>query len=199
MILRFFFFPDDGAEVDRRSPGNEFHRLGLVAHFRFDDEFVKRALAQRLQEIFFEYLFRRLAAVGFLDFRKDFYHLGFRNGGRLDGDFLHLFVFDEAERALHEIAHHALDVLADIPDLGVFGGFHLDEGRAHELCEPTRNFRLADARRPLHDDVLGRDLLSQFGRKLRPSVTVAERDRDRFLRFRLSDDMFIQFVNDLFG
>src|SRR6478736_4059993 len=31
-----------------------------------------------------------------------------------------------------EIAHDLLDVPADIPDLGEFGRFHLEEGRARE-------------------------------------------------------------------
>ena len=118
---------------------------------------------------------------------------------RLDGDFLHLFLAHEADGALDEVAHHALHVPAHVTDFGVLGGFDLDEGRLDQLCEPAGDLRFAHARRPLHDDVFGSDLLPvRFG-KLAAAIAVAQGDRHRALGLVLPDDIFIQFVYDLFG
>src|SRR6185437_16220959 len=71
------------------------------------------------------------------------------------------------DRALDQIAHHRLDVAADVTDLGELGRFDLYEWRAGELGETPRDLGLADAGRPDEDDVVGRDLLAdRLGRAL---------------------------------
>ena len=112
---------------------------------------------------------------------------------------LELLFLHEADAAFGEIADHALHVSADIADLGVLGRLHLDERRADELGEPAGDLRLSDAGGSLHDDVLGRDLFHLIGRQTASPVAVPQSDRDGALRLVLPDDVFIQFVYDLFG
>jgi hypothetical protein len=98
---------------------------------------------------------------------------------------------------LHEVADHRLDVAADVADLGELRRFDLEERRLRQLREPARDLGLADAGRPDHQDVLGRDLLGELGRQLLAACPVAQRDRDRALRRRLSDDVLVQLGDDL--
>src|SRR5579864_4250719 len=37
-------------------------------------------------------------------------------------DFVELFLAHHVDRGFHQVAHHGLDVAADVADLGVFGG-----------------------------------------------------------------------------
>src|SRR6185437_11947320 len=101
------------------------------------------------------------------------------------------------DRALDEIAHHRLDVAADVADLGELGGLDLYERRAGELGETPRDLGLADAGRPDEDDVVGRDLLAdRLGRAL-AAPPVAEGDGDGLLRLGLADDVAIELGGDL--
>ena len=64
-----------------------------------------------------------------------------------------------------QIAHDLLHVAADIADFREFRRFDFEERRLRELGETPRNLRLADARRPDHQDVLRQHFFAQFGRR----------------------------------
>ena len=67
------------------------------------------------------------------------------------------------DRELDEIAHHRLDVAADVADLGELRGLDLDERRLRQPRQPAGDLGLADAGRSDHQDVLRRDLLGHLG------------------------------------
>ena len=83
---------------------------------------------------------------------------------------------------LDEIAHHRLDVAADVADLGELRRFDLEERRLREPRQPPRDLGLADAGRTDHQDVLRRDFLGHVGRQPLPAIAVAQRDRHGALR-----------------
>ena len=87
----------------------------------------------------------------------------------------------------------ALHIAPDIADLGEFRRLDLDERRVHQLCQPTRDFRLAYAGRADHQNVLGDDLIPNLFRELSAAVSVAQGDGDRALGVVLTDDIAIQF------
>ena len=60
-------------------------------------------------------------------------------------DFVELFFADHVDRGLHEIAHHGLDVAANVADFGVLGSFDLDEGTPGQARQAAGKFGLADA------------------------------------------------------
>ena len=190
---------EDGADVDLRPAGHDLHALGCVGDLDLDLGIVELARAQLFDELGVEHVLRQFAALALFHLRKHVYDFLFRRRARLDGHLFHLFFFDKADGTLHEVAHHALHVSADVADLGVLGRLYLDEGRLDQLCQAAGDLRFADARRALHDDVFGRDLLAVRLRKAAAAVAVAQRDRHRALGFVLPDDIFIQFVYDLFG
>ncbi len=154
---------------------------------------------QRFQQVGFENLARRFASVRFFGFGENFNHLLFRSARSLYGNFRRLFVLHQTERAFHQIAHHALYVLADVTDFGIFGCLYLNKRRFYEFGKAARDLCFADARRTFHDNIFGRDLLAQFRRKLRPSVSVSECNGNRLFRLVLPDNVLIEFVYDLFG
>ena len=112
---------------------------------------------------------------------------------------LALALADLRDRDLDEVADDLLDVAADIADLGEFGGFDLDEGRAGELRQPPRDLGLADAGRPDHQDVFRQHLFAQAAGELQPPPAVAQRDRDRALGVGLADDEAVEFGDDFAG
>ncbi len=103
------------------------------------------------------------------------------------------------DRAVGEIAHDLLDVLADVADLGELGRLDLDERRIRERGEPARDLGLADAGRADHQDVLRRDLVAQNRFELHAPPAIAQRDRDRALGGVLADDVAIELVDDFAG
>ena len=80
-------------------------------------------------------------------------------------------------RDFDQVADDAVDVAADVADFGELGRFDLDERRVGELGEAPRDFGLADAGRPDHQDVLRRDFLAQRLGDLLTAPAVAQRDR----------------------
>ena len=102
-------------------------------------------------------------------------------------------------RDLDQVAHDLLDVAADIADLGEFRRLDLEERRAGELGETARDFGLADAGRPDHQDVLRQHLLAQLVVELQPPPAVAQRDRDGALGVVLADDEAVELGNDFAG
>src|SRR5438876_277935 len=63
--------------------------------------------------------------------------------------------------------------------------------------EAARDFGLADAGRPDHQDVLRRDFLGELRRELLPPHPVAQGDRDGALGGRLADDVLVELGDDL--
>src|SRR6185437_1071 len=108
-------------------------------------------------------------------------------------------VAQHVDADLDEVAHDALDVAADIADLGELGRFHFQERRLRELGEAARDLGLAAARGPDHQDVLRHDLLAHRLGKLLPAPAVAQRDRDGALRVILADDEPVELGDDLAG
>ena len=83
---------------------------------------------------------------------------------RLAAHLLEPLVAHHVDAELDQVAHHRLDVAADVADLGELRRLDLDERRLREPRQPARDLGLADAGRPDHQDVLRRDLLGQLGR-----------------------------------
>ena len=96
-----------------------------------------------------------------------------------------------------QVAHDLLDVAADVTHLGELGSFHLEERRARKPRQAARDFRLADAGRSDHQDVLRQHFLAQLFVKLHAAPAIAQRDRDRALGVALSDDEAVELGNDL--
>ena len=96
------------------------------------------------------------------------------------------------DRALDEVAHHRLDVAADVADLGELRRLDLDERRAGELGEAAGDLGLPHAGRADEDDVVRRDLLANRFRRALAAPAVAQRDGDGLLRVGLSDDVAIE-------
>ena len=84
-----------------------------------------------------------------------------------------------------------------IADLGVLGGLDLEERGADQLGQPAGDLGFADAGGADHDDVLGRDVLAQFGRQLLPAPAIADGDGHGPLGGVLADDVTIQLLHDL--
>src|ERR1700733_6373069 len=103
------------------------------------------------------------------------------------------------DRNLDEIANDLLDVAADIADLGEFRGLDLDERRAGEFGEPSRDLGLADAGRPDHQDIFRQHFLAQTAGQLQPPPAVAQRDRDGALGVGLADNEAVEFGYDFTG
>ena len=103
------------------------------------------------------------------------------------------------DRAVGEVAHDLLDVLADVADFGELGRLDLDERRIRERGEAPRDLGLADAGRADHQDVLRRHFIAQRGFELHAPPAVAQRDRDGALGRVLADDVAIELVDDFAG
>ncbi len=101
------------------------------------------------------------------------------------------------DRRRHQVAHDRVDVAAHVAHLGELAGLDLDEGAARELREPPRDLRLADAGRPDHQDVLGRDVGRDLGRQPPTPDPAAHRDRDRALGRRLAHHPAVELRHDL--
>ena len=117
--------------------------------------------------------------------------------GRLGAHFFEPLFADHVDRELDQVAHHRLDVAADVADLGELRGFHLHEGRLRQPREPARDLGLAHAGRPDHQNVLRRDLFGQLRRQLLPPHAVAQRDGDGALGRGLADHVLVQLGDDL--
>src|SRR5258708_7081305 len=92
-----------------------------------------------------------------------------------------------------------VDVASDVADLGELAGLDLDERRVGEARQPSRDFGLAHAGGPDHQDVLRRDLVPQRLRHLLPAPAIAKRDRDRALSGFLADDVLVELGDDFLG
>ncbi len=120
-------------------------------------------------------------------------------GTRLRANFGEPFLAHEIHTELHEVANHGLDVAADVADLRELRGFDLEKWRLREPRQAPGDFRLADARRADHQDVLGRDLFRQLRCELLAPQAVAKRDRDGPFCGRLTNNVLVELANDLPG
>ena len=68
------------------------------------------------------------------------------------------------DRHINQIADDGFDVAADVADFGELGGLDLDEWRVGQLRKAAGDLCFADAGGADHEDVLGRDLGTQFFR-----------------------------------
>ena len=100
------------------------------------------------------------------------------------------------DRGFDQVADDGIDVAPDVADFGELGRLDLDERRIGEPRQPPRDFGLADAGRPDHQDVFRRDLLAQRLGHLLPAPAVAQRNRDGALGGVLPDDVLVQLVDD---
>src|SRR5690606_6069404 len=100
-------------------------------------------------------------------------------------------------RDIDEVSHHRFHVAADISYLGELGRLHLHERRTRESRQTPRDLRLADTRRADEDDVVRHDLLAEIIIHALTPPAVAQSNRDRTLRVRLTDDVFVELRYDL--
>ena len=98
---------------------------------------------------------------------------------------------------LHEIAHDALHVAADIADLGELRCLDLQKGGLRQAGEAPRDLGLAAAGRPNHQDVFRQHLLAEALVQLLPAPAVAQGDSNRPLCRILADDETVELGDDL--
>src|ERR1700726_4293729 len=98
-----------------------------------------------------------------------------------------------------EILDDRVDVAADVAELGELGGLHLHERRVGELRQAPGDLGLANAGRADHENVLGRDFLPQRLVDLHATPAVAQCDGHGALGGVLTDDMLVEFLDDLAG
>ena len=111
----------------------------------------------------------------------------------------HLAFAGHLDRDVHEILDDRVHLAPDVADLGELRRLDLDERRVREPREPAGDLGLADAGRPDHQDVLGRDLGAQPLLDLHAPPAVAQRDGDGALGRALADDVLVEFLDDLAG
>ncbi len=119
--------------------------------------------------------------------------------GRILGamaDLRHGVFAGHLDRHVDQVAHDAVDLAADVADLGKLGGFDLDEGCFGQPREAPRDLGLADAGRTDHQDVLGRDFAAQRLVDLDAPPAIAQGDGHRALGLVLADDVLVQFLDD---
>ena len=131
-----------------------------------------RLRQQRIEDALFGGILRALAHLGDLLVAR-----------HLHGDF-------------DQILHDGIDIAADVAHLGELGRFDFYERRIRELRQATRDFGLAAARRPDHEDVLGRDFLTQWIFDLHAAPAIAQRDGNGALGIALADDVLVELGND---
>jgi hypothetical protein len=122
--------------------------------------------------------------------------------GVLEGTCLHanqLFVANEGDRRLDEVAHHRIDVAADVADLGELARFDLHERRLRQAGQAAGDLGLPDTSRPDEDDVLGRDVVTQLGWRVLATPAVAQRNGHRAFGGSLPDDVLVELSDDLAG
>src|SRR5690606_22904319 len=96
-----------------------------------------------------------------------------------------------------QIADDGLDVATDVTDLGELRCLDLDERRIRQAGQTACNLGLADTGRADHEDVLRGDLAPERLIDLGPPPAVAQRDGDSLLGLALSDDVLVEFGDDL--
>ncbi len=98
------------------------------------------------------------------------------------GHFVEFFFADHIDRGFYQIANHGFHVATDVAHFGVFRGFHFHERAAGKTSEAAGDFRFAYARGTDHQNIFGQNVFGQFGREFLAAHTIAQGDRDGFLR-----------------
>ena len=114
-------------------------------------------------------------------------------------DVLALAALDHGDAGFDQVADDLVDVAADIADLGELGRFHLDEGRIGKLGQAPRDLGLAHAGGSDHQDVLRHHLVAHGAGELLAPPAVAQGDGDGALGLGLTDDVAVEFRDDLAG
>ena len=109
---------------------------------------------------------------------------------------LALLLAQHRHRGLGQIAHHRIDVAADVAHLGELRGLDLHERRPGQPGQAAGDLGLPDAGRADHHDVLGRDLVAQRGSDLLAAPAVAQGHGHGALGGALADDVAIQLLDD---
>jgi hypothetical protein len=110
-----------------------------------------------------------------------------------------LLVAREPDADFDEVADDLFDIAADITDLSELGCLDLDERRTGKLGKTAGNLRFADAGRADHQDILGHHFVTQARIELLTAPAVAERNRHGALGLMLTDNVAVEFGNDLAG
>jgi len=114
-------------------------------------------------------------------------------------DFVFPLGADQVDRGIDQVAHHGLDVAADVPHLGELRGFDFDERRPGESGQAAGDLGLADAGGADQDDIGRGDLVADVVGRLASAPAVADRDRDGAFGRLLADDVSIELAHDLAG
>ncbi len=112
-------------------------------------------------------------------------------------DFRHGIFPNHLDRDIHQIANNAVDFAPHVADLGKLGCFDLDKRCLGQTCETARNLGLTDPGRPDHEDVLWRNLASEWFVYLYSAPAIAQGDCNGALGLILADDVFVELLNDL--
>ncbi len=107
------------------------------------------------------------------------------------------FFFEHFDGEFGEVADHGLDIAADVADFGKLGGFDFEEGSLGEFGESSCDLGFTDAGGTDHQDIFGSDLVAEFGADLLSAPTVAECDGNGAFGGILSDDVAVEFADDL--
>ena len=108
-------------------------------------------------------------------------------------NFLALGFFDQRDTNFDKIADDALDIAADIANLGEFSSFNLEKRRAREFRQTPRDFGFADAGGPNHQNVFRQDFLAQLAGQLLAAPSVAQSYCHGALSVVLADDIAVKF------
>ena len=173
--------------------GEHVHPLGrLLSHFDFHFAVIHETQPELLAQFFTGVIAITAKGIG----QQQIQQSGFcrRFGGSPDAG---VFLFPHKSDAyLHEITHHGFHIAAHIAHFRELGGLHLDEGGPAQLCQTAGYLRFPHTGGAHHDDVLGRDFVTQLLRKMLTTPAIADSNSDHALGLLLSHHEFIQFCHD---
>src|SRR4030095_14185306 len=115
----------------------------------------------------------------------------------LVGDLVYFLLASHLNCDFREIADHAFDVAAHVTDFREFRSLDFEKRGIRHAGQTAGNFGLADAGRSDHDYVLWNYVSCEIGSKLLATHTVAQSNCNCALCSILSDDVFVQFGNNL--
>ena len=69
------------------------------------------------------------------------------------GDFIQFFFAHHVDGHFDKIAHHRFHIAPDVADFRVLRRFHFHKRTTRQPCQPPCDFRLADSRRPDHQNI----------------------------------------------
>src|SRR5690606_14940783 len=112
---------------------------------------------------------------------------------------LFLLRLDEVHCLVYKIADHAFYVASNIAHFRELCCFHLYEGSIGNARKPARDFRLTDTRSTNHQYVVGNNFPLHVGLDTHPPPPVAKCNRDVALGIVLTNNVFVQLLNNLLG